>query len=96
MEFLINLLLVAAVLVLFVNAIVEVVKRTTNLNKRFLPLVAVASGIFVSAVFYPLPFHSYDLYTMLVTGFISGLTASGTFDITKAVKELTGKRDGAA
>lgn len=92
MEFLLELLMLAAIMVLFVNAVVEVIKRATNINTKFMPLVAVASGILVGLMFFPLPIHEYDLYTMLIVGFIAGLTASGTFNITKALKEISTKR----
>lgn len=82
------LILVAITLVAIVTAVVEVLKRTFNIKKRYLPIVSIAVGILIALILWPL--SEFELYYMIVVGFIAGLTASGTFDALKAV----GKKEG--
>lgn len=77
-----NLFYVAAAIVAIVLAEVEVLKKTFNISKRFLPVTSVVTGIFVAIIIWPL--SSYSFYYMLVVGLIAGLAASGTFDLVKA------------
>lgn len=82
------LILVAITLVTIVTAVVEVLKRTFNIKKRFLPITSIVVGILVALIMWPL--SEFELYYMLVVGLIAGLAASGTFDALKAV----GKKEG--
>ena len=77
------LILVAITLVAIVTAVVEVLKRTFNIPKRYLPIVSIAVGILIAVIMWPL--SEYELYYMLVVGLIAGLAASGTFDALKAI-----------
>ncbi len=76
------LLVIAASIAVFVAAASEVVKRTTNLPTRYLPITSIVVGIFVAVIVSP-----YDYYTMVIAGAVAGLSACGLFDLTKITKE---------
>ncbi|WP_244905113.1 hypothetical protein [Lysinibacillus boronitolerans] len=65
--------------VAIVLAVAEVLKKTINLNTQNMPITSVVIGIFIGLVLWPLA--EFPLYVMLISGFIAGLTASGTFDL---------------
>lgn len=65
--------------------VAEVLKKTFKLNTQYMPITSVVIGIFIGLVLWPL--SEYPVYVMLMAGFIAGLTASGTFDLLKAVKK---------
>ncbi|KGR89159.1 holin [Lysinibacillus odysseyi] len=79
------LLVIAASIAIFVAAAIEVVKRTTNLPTRYLPITSIVVGIFVAIIV--TPFSEYDYYTMVVAGAVAGLSACGLFDLTKISKD---------
>ncbi|WP_330948908.1 holin [Virgibacillus sp. MG-45] len=62
---------------------VEAVKRATNVNKRYLPLVAVAVGIGLGAVAF---FVDAAIGERVWAGGISGLASVGLFELGKNSK----------
>lgn len=80
-----TLLVIAASITILVTAFVEVVKRTSNIPARFLPITSIVVGIFVAVIV--TPFADYDYYTMVIAGAIAGLSACGLFDLTKVAKD---------
>ncbi|MEY9976601.1 hypothetical protein [Lysinibacillus sp. RC79] len=80
-----NIFMIAMVMVAIVLAVAEVLKKTFNINTQYMPITSVVIGIFVGFVFWPLA--DYPMYVMVISGFIAGLTASGTFDVLKAAKK---------
>lgn len=80
-----NIFTVAAIMVAIILAVAEVLKKTFNLNTQYMPITSVVIGIFIGLVLWPL--SEYPMYVMLMSGFIAGLTASGTFDLLKAAKK---------
>lgn len=84
-----NIFLIASAIVLIVVAVVEVLKKTFKIKKRFLPATSVLVGIFIALILTPLTDHNF--YYMGIVGLITGLTASGAFDLVKALKE-SGKK----
>lgn len=80
-----NIFMIAMMMVAIVLAVAEVLKKTFNLNTQYMPITSVVIGIFIGLVFWPLA--EFPLYVMLISGFIAGLTASGTFDLLKAAKK---------
>ncbi|WP_320940047.1 hypothetical protein [Lysinibacillus capsici] len=80
-----NIFMIAMVMVAIVLAVAEVLKKTFNLNTQYMPITSVVIGIFIGLVLWPLA--EFPLYVMLISGFIAGLTASGTFDLLKAAKK---------
>lgn len=79
-----TLFILATVIVAFISGIVQIVKTTFNIATRFLPAVSIATGIFIGVILQP--FSDYNMYTMIIAGFIAGLTAAGGFDLAKALK----------
>lgn len=79
------LFIIGAALVAIVTAVVEVAKKTFKIKARYLPITSVVIGIFVAILVWPLT--EYSLYVMIVAGIIGGLTASGSFDLAKAMKK---------
>ncbi|MBD8037068.1 hypothetical protein H9635_09955 [Solibacillus sp. A46] len=80
-----TLLIIASAITILVTAFIEVVKRTTKIAARYLPITSIVVGIFVAIIV--TPFADYDYYTMVVAGAIAGLSACGLFDLTKVAKE---------
>lgn len=79
-----TLLVIAASITILVTAFIEVVKRTSNIQARYLPITSIVVGIFVAVIVKP--FANYDYYTMIIAGAIAGLSACGLFDLTKVAK----------
>ena len=80
-----NIFMIAMMMVAIVLAVAEVLKKTFNLNTQYMPITSVVIGIFIGLILWPLA--EFPLYVMLISGFIAGLTASGTFDLLKAAKK---------
>lgn len=80
-----NIFMIAIVMVAIVLAIAEVLKKTFKINSQYMPITSVVIGIFIGLVCWPL--SEYPVYAMLMSGFVAGLTASGTFDLLKAAKK---------
>lgn len=78
-------LLFATILSPVVAALVELIKQTVNIQKNYLPLIALVIGLLVSFVAYP--FTDMELVLRLWSGGFAGLAATGLY-------ELTTKRDG--
>ena len=74
-----NIFMIAMMMVAIVLAVAEVLKKTFKLNAQYMPITSVVIGIFIGLVLWPLA--EFPLYVMLISGFIAGLTASGTFDL---------------
>lgn len=79
-----TLLVIAASITILVTAFIEVVKRTSNIPARFLPITSIVVGIFVAVIV--TPFADYDYYTMIIAGAIAGMSACRLFDLTKVAK----------
>ena len=80
-----TLFVIAASITILVTAFIEVIKRTTNIATRYLPITSIVVGIFVAVLV--APFGDDDYYTMVIAGAIAGLSACGLFDLTKVAKE---------
>lgn len=79
-----TILITASALALVVGALVEVFKRATNVNKRYLPLVALILGALIGGLAH---FIDADLATRIWAGGIAGLMAVGVFETGKNIKE---------
>ncbi|MEG0470801.1 MAG: hypothetical protein RR588_00545 [Solibacillus sp.] len=79
-----TLFFIALTIVGLITALVQVLKTTLNLTKRYVPIVSIAVGILFGLLLQPLT--DYNIYTMAVAGLIGGLAASGAFDLSKVVK----------
>jgi hypothetical protein len=74
-----QVLLFATVLLPIVTALVELVKKTINLPKNYLPLISVVVGLIVGAIAYP--FTDFELVLRLWAGGFAGLAGTGLFEI---------------
>ena len=63
--------------------IVELAKGL-ELNKKYLPIVSVALGAILGAIFSF--YYGADLFTHVVEGIIYAATASGIYDVAKSLK----------
>lgn len=76
-----ELAVLATFLLPIILAVVEVIKRSFNMNVNFVPLVAIALGLILG--FVAEPFTDLDLVMRLWAGFFAGLSATGTFELVK-------------
>jgi len=76
----------ASLLAVFVMAVVQFVKKTVNMPANIVPLVGLLVGLGIGAVAYP--FTDLDLTLRLWAGGLSGLSATGLFEL------VLSKRDG--
>lgn len=74
-----NILIFATVVLPIVTALIELVKRTINLPKNIVPFIALVIGLVVGAIAYP--FSELDLVMRLWSGGLSGLAATGLFEL---------------
>ncbi|MFA9457443.1 holin [Halalkalibacter sp. AB-rgal2] len=74
-----TVLIFATVLSPIVLALIELVKRTINVRKNFVPLMSLFVGLVVGAISYP--FTDLDLVLRLWAGGFAGLAATGLFEI---------------
>ena len=68
-----------------VSVLLEVVKQTVGgINERYLPLVSMLLGVIVAVVANLIPELEIDMswLGLIVAGGISGLSASGLYDLT--------------
>ena len=76
-----NAVLMALVLAPITTGMIEVVKRTANIQERYLPLVSLLSGVAI-AVLIALG-TGQDIVQYILVGVIGGLSASGLYDQSK-------------
>lgn len=76
-----EVLFFATVIVPIVLAVVELIKKSASksLNKNFIPLIALAVGIFIG--FAGQPFTDLDLTLRLWSGFLAGLSSTGLYEL---------------
>lgn len=77
-----EILILATSLALVVGGVVEVVKRATGIDGRFLPLVALVVGALVGAGAY---FIDAEIGMRIWAGGIAGMTAVGVFEGLKGI-----------
>jgi len=85
MELFNSVLAVATVMVLVVNGLVELVKRSFNPPKKYQPVIALVLGLAIGYLFQP--FTDLSLYTRLWAGLLAGLSAAGLYKLGKNVKK---------
>ena len=73
-----NAVLLALVLAPITTGMIEVVKRTANIQERYLPLVSLLSGIAI-AVLIALG-TGQDIVQYILVGVIGGLSSAGLYD----------------
>lgn len=78
-----EILAMATVLVGVTSGVVQAFKKATQINKRYLPTVAMFLGMGLGAAAY---FLDAELVTRIWAGGISGLAATGLFEGLKNTK----------
>lgn len=73
-----NAVLLALVLAPITTGMIEVVKRTANIQERYLPLVSLLSGIAI-AVLIALG-TGQDIVQYIIVGVVGGLSSAGLYD----------------
>ena len=73
-----NATLMALVLAPITTGMIEVVKRTANIQERYLPLVSLLSGVAI-AVLIALG-TGQDIVQYILVGVIGGLSSAGLYD----------------
>ncbi len=73
-----NAVLMALVLAPITTGMIEVVKRTANIQERYLPLVSLLSGIAI-AVLIALG-TGQDIVQYILVGVVGGLSSAGLYD----------------
>lgn len=88
-----TIILYAGVISVLTFAIVQLVKKSTNLPSKLMPLVSTFIGIFVGviALFIPEITGQLSVGGHILAGGISGLASSGLFDL--ATKTKSGVED---
>ncbi|WP_172369556.1 holin [Sporosarcina jiandibaonis] len=79
-----EILISATAIAIVVTGLVQVFKQATNINKRYLPLMAIIIGILVGAAAY---FLDAELGLRMWAGGIAGLMSVGLFETGKNIKE---------
>ena len=74
-----SVLIFATILAPIILAVTELFKRTFNIPKTIIPLIAFAVGIFIG--FAASPFTDMDIVLRLWSGGLAGLTATGLFEL---------------
>lgn len=77
-----NILMMATAIAAVTNGIVQAIKQSKLISKRFLPLVAIVVGMGLGA---SASFMSIDVVERMWAGIISGLAATGLFELGKNV-----------
>lgn len=84
-----DILIFASILAPIILALVELVKRTLVVPVNFIPVIALVIGLVVGAL--ASTFTDLDLTMRLWSGALSGLAATGLFELGA---KRTGKTDG--
>lgn len=79
----VEILAMATVIAPVTGGLVQAVKNATQVNKRYLPLMAVGLGIGLGAAAY---FLDAEIGIRLWAGGVSGLASVGLFELGKNVK----------
>jgi hypothetical protein len=85
-----DVLAFASVLVIFVMALVQLVKNNITMPKNLVPFVGLTIGLLIGAAGYI--FTELDLVSRLWAGGIAGLSATGLFELAFSKREGTTKK----
>ncbi len=80
----VEILAMATVIAPVTGGVLQAIKKATEVNKRYIPLMAVVLGVGLGAAAY---FLDADLGLRLWAGGISGLAATGLFELGKNTVE---------
>ena len=90
-----TIIVYAAVLSVITVAVVQLIKTSTTIPNKMMPLISLAVGLVVGGVALFIPEITGDLSVggHLLAGAISGLSASGLFDLATKTKQGFNKSD---
>lgn len=74
-----QILLFATILAPIITGLVELVKRTINVKKNFVPLISFGIGLAIGLLAYP--FTEMDWVLRIWAGGLAGLSATGLFEL---------------
>lgn len=83
-----NILMMATAIAAVTNGIVQAIKQSRLIANRFLPLVAIVVGLCLGA---SASFMDIDIVERIWAGVISGLAATGLFELSKNVNSHENK-----
>jgi len=75
-----EILMMATIIAPITGGVVQMIKTATNINKRYLPALAILVGIMLGAFAY---FLGAEVGVRMWAGGISGLAATGLFELGK-------------
>lgn len=84
----VDILAMASVIAPVTSGAVEVLKRTFGPNENYIPIAAIAVGILLGAAAY---FIDAEIGMRMWAGGVSGLAATGLFELGKNVKDEVDK-----
>nr|WP_289038299.1 holin [uncultured Allobacillus sp.] len=76
-----DVMIFATILLPIVTALVELVKKTINMPKKYVPLISLIIGIVIGAI--ATPFTDFDIVLRLWAGGLAGLAGTGLFELVK-------------
>lgn len=84
-----TIIIFAGVISVLTVALVQLIKKTTTVPDKLMPLVSLVIGLLVGAIALVVPEITADLSVggHLLAGGISGLSASGLYDIAKKTNQ---------
>ncbi len=84
-----EIIIYAGIISVLTVALVQLIKKTTTIADKLMPLVAFIVGLIVGAVAYLIPELTAELSFggHLLAGAISGLSASGIYDLATKTKQ---------
>lgn len=84
-----EIIIYSGVIGLLTLAIVELVKTSTNVPAKLMPLISVIIGVVIGAIALFIPEITGELSVggHLLAGLISGLSASGLYDVFSKTKQ---------
>lgn len=82
-----QVLMFATTLSPIVTGLVELVKKTFNLPKNYIPAISFVLGIIIGIIAYP--FTSMEIVLRIWSGGVAGLSATGLFELVKKREGMT-------
>lgn len=79
-----EILMMATIIAPVTAGVVEAIKKATGINKRYLPILAAVIGLIIGAAAY---FLDAETGLRIWAGGISGLAATGLFELSKNTVE---------
>ena len=76
--------LVCGMMVGAVTGVTQMIKMSLTIESKYMPWIACLVGVVITLLLKEFTVYSYK--TMMLIGFVSGMTSSGFFDLTKVAK----------